>query len=101
MEVHNEIIEISIKAQKAPVNVYSCLLNPRTLIVVRSGILIPIEKEISKIGYPEILVLAKRNLEKGIIDEHKKQLQSLLKADFEKLLPPGILTGTKVCFCLS
>lgn len=83
LDVHDEMIEISIKAQKAPVNVYSCQLNPRTLIVVRSGILTSIEKEIIKIGYPEILVLAKRNLEKGIIDEHKRQLQSLLKADFE------------------
>ncbi|WP_246188401.1 Na-translocating system protein MpsC family protein [Metabacillus lacus] len=81
--VHNEIIEVSIKAEKAPVNVYSCLLNPRTLIVVRSGILTAIEKEIIKIGYPEILTLAKRNLEKGILDEHKNQLQSLLDADFE------------------
>ncbi|WP_241680297.1 Na-translocating system protein MpsC family protein [Metabacillus mangrovi] len=84
-DVHNEIIKVSIKAEKAPGNVYSSLLNPRTLIVVRKRILTSIEKEIIQLGYPEILTLAKRNLEKGLIDEHKNQLQSFLDADFEDI----------------
>lgn len=65
--LHNEIINISIRAQKAPEEIYSSFLNPRTLILIRNGILVSIEKEFIRLGYQEVLLIAKRNLEKRLL----------------------------------
>ncbi|RIX48645.1 DUF2294 family protein [Paenibacillus nanensis] len=64
-ELHLEIASISQHVQKLPEEIYSCMLNERTLLVIRNGILISIEKELIRLGYDEKLKLAKRNLEKG------------------------------------
>jgi uncharacterized protein YbcI len=64
--VHQEIINISEQAQKEPAEVLSYKLNPRTLIVIRNGILVAIEKELIRLGHEEVLRLAKRNLEKRL-----------------------------------
>lgn len=64
-ELHHEIANISQHVQKLPEEMYSCMLNDRTLLVIRNGILISIEKELIRLGYDEKLKLAKRNLEKG------------------------------------
>ncbi|MEH7128397.1 Na-translocating system protein MpsC family protein, partial [Neobacillus drentensis] len=47
--------------------VLSYLLNERTLVVIRNGILVPIEKELIRLGNFEALRLAKRNLEKRLL----------------------------------
>ncbi|MEH7303736.1 Na-translocating system protein MpsC family protein [Neobacillus drentensis] len=65
--LHQEINRISLQAEKAPEDVVSCLLNERTLVVVRNGILVPIEKELIRLGNFEALRLAKRNLEKRLL----------------------------------
>jgi len=65
--LHAEIKRISILAQKEPEKVYSYLLNPRTLVVIREGILVAIEKELIRLGGSETLRLAKRNLEKRLL----------------------------------
>jgi uncharacterized protein YbcI len=67
LDIHKEIDHISFHAQKVPDEVVSTLLNPRTLIVIRNGILVSIEKELIRLGHKEILVLAKRNLEKRLL----------------------------------
>lgn len=64
-ELHKEIDAISCQVQKRPDELYSCMINERTLIVIRNGILISIEKELIRIGHEESLKLAKRNLEKS------------------------------------
>jgi len=63
-ELHQEINNISHQVQKIPEELYSCMINDRTLLVVRNGILIRIEKELIRLGNEERLKLAKRNLEK-------------------------------------
>lgn len=63
--LEQEIIDISHLVQKAPEETYSCMLNDRTLLVIRNGILISIEKELIRLGFEGNLKLAKRNLEKG------------------------------------
>lgn len=63
-EFLQEIRSISEMVQKVPEESYSCMVNDRTLVVVRNGILINIEKELIRLGYEENLKLAKRNLEK-------------------------------------
>lgn len=63
-ELHREINTISHQVQKLPDELYSCMINERTLLVIRNGILISIEKEMIRIGHEESLKLAKRNLEK-------------------------------------
>lgn len=66
-EIHREIASISIQAQKEPDETLSYLLNPRTLIVIRNGILVRIEKELIRMGLGESLRIAKRNLEKSLL----------------------------------
>lgn len=65
--LHQEINRISLQAEKKPEEVVSYLLNERTLVVIRKGILVPIEKELIRIGNFEALRLAKRNLEKRLL----------------------------------
>jgi len=66
-EIHREMISITQHVQKTPQEVQSYLLNPRTLVVVRKGILVAIEKELNRLGYQQILEIAKRNLEKRLL----------------------------------
>ncbi len=63
-ELHQEISNISHQVEKVPEDLYSCMINDRTLLVIRNGILIRIEKELIRLGNEETLKLAKRNLEK-------------------------------------
>ncbi|MCM3568028.1 Na-translocating system protein MpsC family protein [Neobacillus mesonae] len=65
--IHKEISDVSLHAQKVPDEIVSILLNPRTLIVIRNGILVSIEKELIRLGYRETLKIAKRNLEKTLL----------------------------------
>ena len=65
--LHREIKRISLQAEKTPEEVHSYLLNERTLVVIRNGILVPIEKELIRLGNFETLRLAKRNLEKRLL----------------------------------
>ena len=65
--LHQEINRISLQAEKTPEEVQSYLLNERTLVVIRKGILVPIEKELIRLGNFEALKLAKRNLEKRLL----------------------------------
>jgi uncharacterized protein YbcI len=78
--VHKEIINVSIEAEKPPQKVSSRLLNDRTMIIIREGILVSIEKELIEIGFPETLKIAKRNLEKRLMHEHKPTFEKLLSA---------------------
>jgi Uncharacterized conserved protein len=64
-ELQYEMNTISQQVQKRPDELYSFLINERTLLVFRIGILISIEKELIRIGHEESLRLAKRNLEKS------------------------------------
>lgn len=65
--VDQEIISISHQAQKAPEEIYSCELNERTIVVIRNGILVRIEKELIRLGYQQVLKQVKRNLEKSYL----------------------------------
>jgi uncharacterized protein YbcI len=65
--LHQEINKISLQAEKTPEEVHSYLLNERTLVVIRNGILVPVEKELIRLGNFESLRLAKRNLEKRLL----------------------------------
>jgi uncharacterized protein YbcI len=65
-DVLKEMDNISIEVQKSPEEMYSCQLNERTLLLIRNGILVQIEKELIRLGYEEILKITKRSLEKSI-----------------------------------
>jgi len=66
-KLHKEIKKISIQSEKEPEEIGSYLLNPRTLVVIRKGILVSIERELIRLGNSETLRLAKRNLEKRLL----------------------------------
>jgi uncharacterized protein YbcI len=78
--VHQEIIDLSIEAEKPPEKTNSKLLSDRTLLVIREGILVSIEQELIQLGFQETLKIAKRNLEKRLMNEHKKNFEKLLSA---------------------
>ncbi|WP_308635814.1 Na-translocating system protein MpsC family protein [Paenibacillus silvisoli] len=90
-ELHQEINRISQQVEKRPEELYSCLINERTLLLIRNGILISIEKELIRIGHEESLRLAKRNLEKshmhnnGHFEEflHTKVIDVFVDWDFQ------------------
>lgn len=65
--INTEVIKLSHYAQKAPDEIYSCELNPRTIIVVRNGILVQIEKELIRKGYSDTLKSVKKDLEKNYL----------------------------------
>ncbi|TLS36806.1 Na-translocating system protein MpsC family protein [Pseudalkalibacillus caeni] len=62
-DVHQEIASISQQAEKAPDSVDSYMLSSRSLLVIREGILVPIEKQLITLGFDENLRVAKRQLE--------------------------------------
>ncbi|MFB5662356.1 Na-translocating system protein MpsC family protein [Alteribacillus sp. HJP-4] len=80
-QLHNEVVWASQQAEKTPTHVDSYLLNERTLIVLRKGILVRIEKELIRAGFEENLKLTKRHLEKGLINNQ----------NLEKILQTGVL----------
>ncbi|MCD7034237.1 DUF2294 domain-containing protein [Metabacillus sp. GX 13764] len=66
-EVDEEIVRISEQAEKCPDQVHSHMMNNRTLVVFRSGILVPIEKQLISLGFDETLRVSKRQLEGGML----------------------------------
>ena len=78
-KVEYELEIVSALAQKKPEEIYSMLLNKRQLLLVRKGIMVPIEKELIKFGFTEQLMIAKRELEKRIIKKHCNKFESYLR----------------------
>ncbi|AFC33384.1 hypothetical protein PM3016_6778 [Paenibacillus mucilaginosus 3016] len=62
--LEQEINKISRLVQREPDEIYSCELNARTILIIRKGILVRIEKELIRLGHGELLKGVKRNLEK-------------------------------------
>lgn len=73
-----EIVEISRNAQKAPEEIYSCEINERTIVVVRNGILVRIEKELLRHGVGPLLLQVKRMLEKKYL-HNSTSLEGILQ----------------------
>ncbi|MBT2705270.1 Na-translocating system protein MpsC family protein [Bacillus sp. ISL-35] len=78
--IESETVELSMEIQKAPEETHCKLLNERTLIIVRHGILISLEKEFIQLGFSETLKIAKRNLEKKVINDHRNAYEKYLNA---------------------
>jgi uncharacterized protein YbcI len=66
-EIHKELIKISQEAEKVPGEIYSYRMNERTLLVIRNGILVRIEKQLIRQGFREQLKIAKGALEKDLL----------------------------------
>ncbi|CDQ18815.1 DUF2294 domain-containing protein [Halobacillus karajensis] len=80
-KVHEEVARMSWKAEKTPLSIQSFLLNERTLLVERTGILVAIEKELINSGYEQPLKLSKRKLEKRLL--HIPTLEKVLEKKVE------------------
>ncbi|OXM17492.1 hypothetical protein CGZ75_05640 [Paenibacillus herberti] len=65
--IHRQVEKISAEAEKMPDGMHSFWTNARTLVIVRSGILIKLEKELLRAGYEPALRVAKRALEKSLL----------------------------------
>ncbi|GAB6988430.1 Na-translocating system protein MpsC family protein [Paenibacillus pini] len=68
-ELHNQIIRVTGTVQREPDFIYSWWMNPKTLIVVREGLMILLEKELVQLGFDEVLRTTKRKLEKRYLEE--------------------------------
>lgn len=79
--IHEQINRFSIQAEKEPEEIKSSMANPRTLTIIRKGILVDIEKELIENGYVEELKLSKRRLEKKLLNNN--QLTSLVDGQIE------------------
>jgi uncharacterized protein YbcI len=79
--LHEEINNIGQQTQKIPEEVLSVKINERTYAILRTGILITIEREFIRLGYRDMLRVAKRSVE-------KRQLHNNLR--FESILDSKI-----------
>lgn len=75
--LEQEVIAVSNEVQKPPERIYSAQVNDLSFLVIREGILLPIEKEMIFLGFGEDLKVAKRRLEKRNLHEGHR---------FEKIL---------------
>ncbi|MDL4841802.1 Na-translocating system protein MpsC family protein [Aquibacillus rhizosphaerae] len=66
-EMDNEITHVSRVAERVPDELNSYMLNSRTFLFIRNGILVNIEKQLIRDGHQEILKLTKRKLEKKLL----------------------------------
>ncbi|WP_419887469.1 Na-translocating system protein MpsC family protein [Neobacillus niacini] len=66
-ELIDEINKLSSESEKKPEEIYACQINHRSIMVIRNGILVRIEKQLIRQGMQEHLKLAKRTLEKGLL----------------------------------
>ncbi|MBX0357884.1 Na-translocating system protein MpsC family protein [Halobacillus sp. Nhm2S1] len=79
--VHEEVEKLSRKAEKTPASIRSFLLNERTLLIERNGILVAIEKEMINAGYEQPLKISKRRLEKRLLNH--ASFETILGASVE------------------
>lgn len=86
-----EINKASAKAEKTPEQTKLVWLNDRMILVERSGILIQLEKELIGIGVIEELKMAKRPLERKMLDissieaiVERKVIETFVDWNFEK-----------------
>ncbi|RBN37414.1 hypothetical protein DMN50_30590, partial [Priestia megaterium] len=78
--IHDRITKMSEIAQKGPEKISSYKLSDRTLVVVREGILVAIEKQLISLGFDDTLRISKRPLEKGILRQND-DYDEILNAD--------------------
>lgn len=78
--LHQKVEQISHQIHKSPEDIYSCMINERTLLVIRKGILISIGKEFIRLGFEESLKIAERNLEKRHLHSNNTHFQHILNS---------------------
>ncbi|MEC1524289.1 Na-translocating system protein MpsC family protein [Neobacillus niacini] len=77
-ELIDEINKLSSESEKKPEEIYACQINHRSIMVIRNGILVRIEKQLIRQGMQEQLKLAKRTLEKGLL-HNNNHFEGILK----------------------
>lgn len=70
-QLHQEISWMSRRIQKSPAYIDSRMINTRTLLVVRSGILIDLSKELIRLRQEEPLKQAIKHLEKTYLRDNR------------------------------
>lgn len=69
-EVEHTIAKLSAEAERQPDRVTSVMVDKRTILIVREGILVAIEKKLISMGYGDVLKAAKRSVEKELFYRH-------------------------------
>ncbi|UQZ84633.1 hypothetical protein SK3146_03888 [Paenibacillus konkukensis] len=70
-ELHHEISCMSHRIQKRPDQIYSRMINKRTLLIVRCGVLIDLSKELIQLSDEDHLKQALTHLEKKHLQDNK------------------------------
>lgn len=81
-EIHRELERISECVQKRPDQIFSYMINKRTLLVVRNGILIDVSAELIRLGDEKNVREALHNLEKEEL-QNNSRFQKILHATIE------------------
>ncbi|WP_223703411.1 Na-translocating system protein MpsC family protein [Sutcliffiella deserti] len=82
-KVESLVSIVSKEAEKVPEKIYSHLFNSRTLVIIRKGILVEIEKMLIELGFEEELTIAKRKLEKGLLYKRQDHFEKYLNAQLQ------------------
>lgn len=81
-EVHRELESICERVQKRPDELSSYMINKRTLLIVRSGILLDITKELIRLGDEDNVREALHTLEKNNL-QNNSRIQKILHAKID------------------
>lgn len=76
-EIEQAVVSLGDRSEKVPEDIHSFEVYPRTILIVRKGILIRIEKEFIRLGHGELLKAVKRNLERNYL-RHPNRLEEIL-----------------------
>lgn len=90
--IDEAIIKLSHHVEKAPEEIVSMKINPRTFLIIRNGILVRVEKELVRIGQGHALKSVKRGMEKSYLHNNinfeelmgKKIIDLFVDWDLEK-----------------
>ncbi|MGM0846777.1 MAG: DUF2294 domain-containing protein [Bacillota bacterium] len=98
--VNQDIIQITTDVQKPPEETHSIMMDSRTLLIIRKGIFILLEKELIRLGFQETLRLTKRKLEKRLLLQYTKRFEEYLDADLKGVFVDWDFEGDKSCILL-
>ncbi|MEJ8546276.1 DUF2294 domain-containing protein [Brevibacillus borstelensis] len=68
--LHREIFLHNEQVQRRPESLVSYQLHSRLILLIQQGVFVQIEKELIRLGHEEIVLLAKKNVEKQFLNKN-------------------------------
>ncbi|MBM7683756.1 uncharacterized protein YbcI [Pullulanibacillus pueri] len=83
--LHQKIMEFTHKVHRRPQEIESFLINSRTLIIIKKGVLIELERELIKMGFKKVLLNAKKKITKNVHDRSVTFFENLLEREISEI----------------